>query len=56
MSVHAGATWQRQAVKAAQSALQLRYGLLTKAQTKNALQTALHNSSSKYEKNMVYED
>lgn len=53
----AGTTWQRQASKAAQSVLQLRYGLLTKAQTKNALQTALHNNSSiKYAKNVVYDD
>ena len=35
--------------------LQLRYGLLTEAQMKTALKTALHNNSSKYEKNLVYD-
>lgn len=50
-----GTSWQRQAIKTAQSVLQLRYGLLTEAQMKNALKTALQNNSSKYEKNMVYD-
>lgn len=52
----AGPTWQRQAIKAALSILQLRYGLLTEAHTKTALQRALHNNSSKYEKKVVYDE
>lgn len=53
--IPAGTSWQHEAIKTAQSMLQLRYGLLTEAQMKNALKTALHNNSSKYENNMVYE-
>lgn len=51
--IPAGTTWQRQAIKAAQSILQLRYGLLTEAQTKKALQRALYNNTNKYGNNFV---
>ena len=50
----AGSAWQRQAKKAVYSSLQLRYGLLTQAQAQNALQKAMHNSSSKYKKVMIH--
>ena len=36
--------------------MQVRYGLVTEAQTQKALQTALQNTSSKYARNMVYDD
>ncbi|KAL3149368.1 hypothetical protein ABBQ32_002171 [Trebouxia sp. C0010 RCD-2024] len=51
-----GSPWQRQAVKAAKLTLQVRYGLVTKAQTHKALLKALRNNSSKYARKMVYDD
>ena len=56
LCIPAGTTWQRHAIKAAKATLQMRYSPLTEAQMQNALQRAMHNSSNKYEKNMVYDD
>ena len=42
------------AADATKSAKATLHGLLTEAQMQNALQRAMHNSKSKYEKNIIW--
>ena len=52
----AGTIWRRQATKAALSAWQLRYGLITDGHEQKAMQTAMRNSKNKYTKIMAHDE